>query len=165
MGTKSHIEVEDINQMNYLKCILKENMRLHPPLPLLPRETSACVKFRGYDFPPKTRALINVFTIQRDPKIWDRPEEFVPDRFQDNRVDFKGLDFELIPFGGGRRGCPGMSFGVAIAEYVIANLLCWFDWKLPSANAQGKDLDMTEVNALTVFKKIPLELVAIPYSP
>ena len=94
VGTKSHIEVEDINQLNYLKCILKENMRLHPPLPLLPRETSACVKFRGYDFPPKTRALINVFTIERDPKIWDRPEEFVPDRFQDNRVDFKGLDFE-----------------------------------------------------------------------
>nr|POE52794.1 cytochrome p450 71b29 [Quercus suber] len=88
----------------------------------VPRETSACVKFRGYDIPPKTRVLINVFTIQRDPKIWDRPEEFVPDRFQDNQVDFKGLDFELIPFGGGRRGCPGMSFGVAIAEYVIANL-------------------------------------------
>nr|POF18104.1 cytochrome p450 71a1 [Quercus suber] len=86
------------------------------------RRVVACVKFRGYDIPPKTRVLINVFTIQRDPKIWDRPEEFVPDRFQDNQVDFKGLDFELIPFGGGRRGCPGMSFGVAIAKYVIANL-------------------------------------------
>ena len=100
-------------------------------------------------------------------KYWigQNSEEFFPDRFQDNRVDFKGLDFELIPFGGGRRGCPGMSFGVAIAEYVIANLLCWFDWKLPSANALGKDLDMTGVNALTVFKKIPLKLVAIPYSP
>ncbi|KAK4572657.1 hypothetical protein RGQ29_030902 [Quercus rubra] len=157
VGTKSHIEVEDINQINYLKCILKENMRLHPPLPLLPQETSAYVKFRGYDIPPKTKTL----------KYWigQNSEEFFPDRFQDNRVDFKGLDFELIPFGGGRRRCPGMSFGVAIAEYVIANLLCWFDWKLPSANAQGKDLDMTEVNALTVFKKIPLKLVAIPYSP
>ncbi|XP_050254723.1 phenylacetaldehyde oxime monooxygenase CYP71AN24-like [Quercus robur] len=165
VGTKSHIEVEDMNQMNYLKCTLEENMRLYPPLPLLPRETSTCVKFRGYDIPPKIRVLINVFTIQRDPKIWDRLEEFVPDRFQDNQIDFKGLDFELIPFGSGRRGCPEMSFSVVIAEYVIANLLCWFDWKLPSANAQGKDLDMTEVNALTVFKKIPLELVAIPYSP
>ncbi|KAK7850730.1 cytochrome p450 71a1 [Quercus suber] len=149
VGTKSHIEVEDINQMNYLKCILKENIRLHPPLPLYLEKHQHV----GYDIPPKTRVLINVFTIQRDPKIWDRPEEFVPDRFQDNQVDFKGLDFELIPFGGGRRGCPGMSFGVAIAEY------------LPSASAQGKDLDMTEVNALTVFKKITLELVAIPYSP
>ena len=135
-------------------------MRLHPPLPLLPQETSACAKFRCYDIPPKTRVLINVFTIQRDPKIWDRPEEFVPDRFQDNRVDFKGLDFELI-----WRWEKDVPRNVIIAEYVIANLLCWFDWKLPSANAQGKDLDMTEVNALTVLKKIPLELVAIPYSP
>ena len=151
--------------MDYLKCIVKENMRLHPPLPLLvPRETSACVKFGGYDIPSKRRVLINVFAIQRDPKIWDRLEEFIPERFNNNKVDFRGLDFELIPFGGGRRGRPRISFGVAIAEYVIANLLCWFDWKLPSSNA-GKDLDMTKVNAVTVFKKVPLELVAIPYSP
>ncbi|KAK9993765.1 hypothetical protein SO802_023468 [Lithocarpus litseifolius] len=164
VGTKSHIEVEDISQMDYLKCIHRENMRLHPPLPLLvPRETSACVNFEGYDILSKTRVFINVFAIQRDPKIWDRPEEFIPQRFKDNRVDFKGLDFELILFGGGRRGCPGISFGVAIAENVIANLLCWFDWELPSSNA-GKDLDMTEVNAVTVFKKVPLELVAIPDS-
>ena len=75
----------------------QKNMRLHPPLPLLvPRETSACVKFGGYDIPSKTRVFINVFAIQRDPKIWDRPEEFIPQRFKDNQVDFKGLDFELI---------------------------------------------------------------------
>ncbi|XP_075649927.1 phenylacetaldehyde oxime monooxygenase CYP71AN24-like [Castanea sativa] len=121
------------------------------------------MKFGGYNILSKTRVLINVFAIQRDPKIWDRPEEFISERLKDNQVDFKSLDIELILFGGGRRGCPGILFGVAIAKYVIANLLCWFDWKLPSSKV-GKDLDMTEVNALTVFKKVPLELVAIPYS-
>ena len=116
-------------------------------------------------FRQKKRVLINVWAIQRDPKIWDRPEEFLPERFKDSQLDFKGQDCEFIPFGGGRRGCPGLTFGVASAEYVIANPLCWFDWRLPSANAQEADLDMNEVNALTVFKKTPLELVAIPYSP
>ncbi|KAK9993766.1 hypothetical protein SO802_023469 [Lithocarpus litseifolius] len=137
---------------------------------LLRRVRVLLAAFNLGDFFPSLRTLLSeeLILLQQlwigGPKIWDRPVEFIPERFKDNQVDFKGLDFELIPFGGGRRGCPGISFGVAIAEYVIANLLCWFDWKLPSSTA-GKDLDMTEVNAVTVFKKVPLELVAILYSP
>ncbi|KAE8124347.1 hypothetical protein FH972_019245 [Carpinus fangiana] len=146
VGQKSKIDANDINQMDYLKYILKETLRLHPPAPLsLPRETSASVKFRGYDIPPKIRVFINLWAIQRDPTVWERPEEFLPERFKDNPVDFKGQDFEFIPFGGGRRGCPGLTFGVTSVEYVIANILCWFDWRLPSDIVHGEDFDMSEV--------------------
>ena len=165
VGSKSKIDLNDINQMDYLKCILKEGLRLHPPVPLLvPRETSASSQFGGYDIPPKTRVFVNIWAIQRDPKLWDRPDEFFPERFKDNPVDFMGLNFQFLPFGGGRRGCPGLIFAVASLEYVLANLLCWFDWRLPTINAQGEDLDMTEVNALTAFKKNPLHLVPTLHS-
>ncbi|KAG6686418.1 hypothetical protein I3842_11G018200 [Carya illinoinensis] len=168
VGMKSKIDKNDINQMNYLKCILKETLRVHPPAPLsVPRETSSSVKLGGYYIPPKAKVFVNTWAIQRDSPVWDKPEEFLPERFINNPVDFKGQDFEFIPFGGGRRGCPGLTFGVTTIEYVIANLLCWFDWRLPSPIVQGEDdLDMSEVNyALVVRKKFPLHLVPILYSP
>jgi cytochrome P450 len=165
VGKKSKIDVDDINQMDYLKCILKESLRLHPPVPLsVPRESSASVKIGGYDIPQKTRVFVNAWAIQRDPAVWDRPEEFLPERFKDNLVDLKDQNFQFMAFGGGRRGCPGLTFGVASAEYVIANLLCWFDWRLSTTDAHGEDLDMTEENGLTVFKKIPLHVVPILHS-
>jgi cytochrome P450 len=161
VNKKSKIDVNDIKKMDYLKCILKETLRLHPPLPLsVPRETITSVKIGGYDIPAKTKVFVNTWAIQRDPKVWERPEEFIPERFEDSPMDYKGQDFEFIPFGGGRRGCPGMTFGVAAVENVVANLLCWFDWKL-----LGEDLDMTEINALTASKKIPLHLVPTLHSP
>jgi cytochrome P450 len=166
VSKKSKLDKNDINKMDYLKCILKETLRLHPPIPLLlPRETLTSVKIGGYDIPPKTRVYTNTWAMQRDPKVWERPEEFLPERFKDNPIDFRGQDFEFIPFGGGRRGCPGLTFGVASVEYVVANILYWFDWKLPSANVEGEDLDMSESNGLTVTKKIPLHLVPILHSP
>jgi len=161
VNKKSKIDVNDINKMDYLKCIVKETLRLHPPLPLsVPRETITSVKIGGYDIPAKTKVFVNTWAIQRDPKVWEMPEEFIPERFEDSPMDYKGQDFEFIPFGGGRRGCPGMTFGVAAVENVVANLLCWFDWKL-----LGEDLDMTEINALTASKKIPLHLVPTLHSP
>ena len=165
VGNKSKIDVDDISQMDYMKCIIKESLRLHTPLPLsAPRETSESVKFGGYEIPAKTRVFVNVWAIQRDPKLWDRPEEFIPERFTDKPNDLKGQNFEFIPFGGGRKGCPGMAFAVAAVEYLLANLLCWFDWRLPTINARGEELDMTEVNALTAFRKNPLHIVPILYS-
>ncbi|XP_031266080.1 cytochrome P450 71A1-like [Pistacia vera] len=162
VGKKSRIDVKDINQMDYLKCIIKETMRLHPPAPfLVPRETSASAKLGGYDIPPRTRVLINVWAIQKDPGIWDKPEEFIPERFENNPIDRKGLHFQLIPFGAGRRGCPGISFALATAEYMIANLLYWFDWKI----AAGQTLDMSEVYGIVAHKKFPLRLLPISCCP
>lgn len=168
VGKRSKIGMEDIYQMHYLKCVVKEALRLHPPLPLLlPRETSTSIELGGYNIPANTRVFINAWAIQRDPSFWDRPEEFIPERFENTGVDFKGQDFHFIPFGSGRRGCPGMAFGVASIECVIANLLYWFDWKLPEDGSLGlgKDLDMSEVYGLTAYKRVPLRLVPIPYSP
>ena len=171
VGNKSEIDMNDINQMEYLNCIIKENLRLHPPLPLLvPRRTLSSVKLGGYDIPEKARVFVNVWAIQRDPSEWDRPEEFVPERFENNTIDFKlgAQDYQFTPFGVGRRGCPGVQFGIASTEYVIAHLLYWFDWQLSTDHGGTKlaeELDMSEVYGLTVHKKIPLHLIPIPYSP
>ncbi|GMN58607.1 hypothetical protein TIFTF001_027695 [Ficus carica] len=170
VGNRPKIDMNDLNRMDYLKCVIKETLRLHPPLPLqVPRETIANVDVGGYLIPEKTRVFINSWAIQRDPNIWDKPEEFLPERFQESAIDFKGQDFPFVPFGSGRRGCPGLSFGVASTEYLTANLLYWFDWKLPGGDENGimlpKDLDMSEVYGLTVHKKDPLYLIPVPYYP
>lgn len=165
VGKKARIEETDINQMNYLKCIIKEALRLYAVLPFLaPRESTATVKVGGYDIPAKTRVFVNVWAIQRDPTLWDRPLEFIPERFDNNPIDYKGQDFQYLPFGAGRRGCPGITFAMAQAEYVLANLLYWFDWELPGG-ARGEDMDMTEVYGLVIHKKIPLEVVPLAPKP
>ncbi|KAK2663625.1 hypothetical protein Ddye_002199 [Dipteronia dyeriana] len=166
MKNKLKRDMNDMNEMDYLKCVIKETLRLHAPVPLLvPRETSTITKLGGYDVPEKTRVFVNAWAIQRNPKLWDRPEEFIPERYVNNPVDYKGLDFHLIPFGAGRRGCPGISFGVATVEYTLANILYWFDWNLPGGAIDHDKLDMTEVYGLTVPKKFPFRLVPTLYSP
>ena len=165
VGNKSKLEENDVNQMDYLKCVIKETLRLHPAAPLLaPRETTSRAKLRGYDIPEKTMVYVNVWAIHRDPELWENPEEFLPERFENSKVNFNGQDFQFIPFGSGRRKCPGMTFGLASAEYMLANLLYWFDWKLPRTGAPGHALDMCEMFGLTVNKKVPLYLEPIPYS-
>ncbi|XP_027368868.1 cytochrome P450 71A1-like, partial [Abrus precatorius] len=161
---KSNIEENDINQMHYLKCVVKETLRLHPPGTLLaPRETISSVKLKGYDVPAKTMVYINAWAIQRDPKFWKSPEEFLPERFENSELDFRGQDCQFIPFGFGRRGCPGINFGVTSIEYVLANLLYWFDWKLPESDTLKQDIDMSEIFGLVVSKKMPLHLKPIPF--
>ncbi|XP_062114933.1 phenylacetaldehyde oxime monooxygenase CYP71AN24-like [Humulus lupulus] len=166
VGNKSKIDPNDINKMSYLSCVIKENQRLHPSLPLLlPRETSASVEVGGYHVPAKTRVFINAWAIQRDRSIWEKPEEFIPERFENNPIDLKGQDHhDLVVFGCGRRACPGMSFAMASMEYVAANLLYWFDWEL-FGNGSSSDLDMSEVYGLSVSKKMALHVVPKPYSP
>ncbi|OVA20568.1 Cytochrome P450 [Macleaya cordata] len=160
IGKKSKIEEDDINQMDYLRCIIKETLRLHSPLPtLVPRQSfNKSTKVQGYDIPPNTRVFINAWAIHRDSKLWDNAEEFRPERFINNPIDFRGQEFHYIPFGSGRRVCPAISFGLASLEFVLANLLYWFDWELPSGENRD-ELDMSEALGLTVTKKIPLHVV------
>lgn len=159
VGKKSKVEENDVNQMEYLKCVVKETMRLHVPA-MITRATIASTMLQGYDVPPKTIVLINAWAIQRDPKLWDRPEEFVPERFLNSSVDFTGQHSQFFPFGAGRRGCPGISLAIAETEYVLANLLYWFDWQLPDG-ARGEDLDMSDVYRLLIRRKVPLRLVPV----
>ncbi|XP_043724704.1 cytochrome P450 71A9-like [Telopea speciosissima] len=160
IGRKQKVEENDLPRLNYLKLVVKEALRLHPPTPLLvPRETMEDCTIKGYDIQAKTRVFINARSIATDKKYWDNPEEFQPERFLHNSINFKGLDFELLPFGAGRRGCPGIDFSVVLIELVLANILHCFDWKLPSG-VEVADLDMTEAVGLTMHKKSHLLLVA-----
>ncbi|XP_057952197.1 cytochrome P450 736A117-like [Malania oleifera] len=163
-STKPHIAEKDLGKMHYLKAVIKETLRLHPPVPLLvPRESTQAVRINGYDIAAGTMTIINAWAIGRDPAFWDEPEEFRPERFLNSSMDFRGQDFQLIPFGAGRRGCPGTSFAMATNEIVLANIVCLFDWALPGG-ARGEDLDMTENSGITVHRKVPLLAVATPHS-
>ncbi|GAA0165196.1 oxygenase [Lithospermum erythrorhizon] len=162
LNGKKDITDSDLVKMQYLKCVIKETLRLHPPIPLLvPRIARADTKIMGYDIGIGTWVMINAWTIGREVGYWDEPEEFKPERFLDSKVDFIGHDFQLIPFGAGRRGCPGISFAIATNEIVLANLVHRFDWKLPNG-VEGEDLDMTERPSVTIARKFPLLTLAKP---
>ncbi|RZC91786.1 hypothetical protein C5167_027857 [Papaver somniferum] len=164
VGKKPKVEEDDINQMNYLKCIVKETLRLHIPLPFLtPRETAKSTQLAGYDIPAKTKVFINMWAIHRDSNVWDDAEEFRPERFINSQIDFNGQDFEYLPFGSGRRRCPGISFGISIVEYTLASLLYCFNWELPDGE-KADELDMTETFGLTASKKTPLHVVPTMYA-
>ncbi|WOH05471.1 hypothetical protein DCAR_0624888 [Daucus carota subsp. sativus] len=149
-----------VKEKGFLQTIVKEVLRLHPPAPLLiPRETTERCRIAGYDIPAKMRVFINAASIAMDSEYWENPEELKPERFLNTDIDFRGQHFELLPFGAGRRGCPGISFAVVILELVLANLLHSFDWNLPDG-ARAEDINMEESFGLVVRKKIPLYLVA-----
>ncbi|PIA25186.1 hypothetical protein AQUCO_12300019v1 [Aquilegia coerulea] len=158
-GTKGKVDESDLPQLKYMKAVIKETLRVHPPVPLLvPRESIEECTIDGYIIPAKTRVLINTYEIGRDPQSWDNPLEYNPDRFIDSNIDVKGQDFELLPFGGGRRGCPGYSFGLATIETALARLLYHFDWSLPYGT-RADDVDLSETFGLATRKKVPLVLI------
>jgi cytochrome P450 len=158
------VEEEDLGSMPYLKAVVKETLRLHPPAPLLlPRLSMADCIVHGYYVPSGTRVIVNTWALGRDPASWEKPEEFMPERFVEGGsaagVDFKGNHFQFLSFGAGRRICrPGLNFGMATVEIMLANLMYCFDWQLP-VGMEEKDVDMTEVFGLTVPPKEKLMLV------
>ncbi|WMV21327.1 hypothetical protein MTR67_014712 [Solanum verrucosum] len=144
--------------MHYLKTVIKETLRLHAPVPLLvPRESMEEVKLLDYDIPAKTQVFINAWAIGRDPLSWDDPEVYLPEMFLTSDIDVKGQEIELIPFGAGRRGCPGMTFAIIINELALARIVHKFDLALP----KEEDLDMT---GLGVCRKLSLLAVATRWS-
>ncbi|ESQ45159.1 hypothetical protein EUTSA_v10010313mg [Eutrema salsugineum] len=158
-SNKERITEEDVEKVEYLKLVIKETFRLHPPAPLLlPRLTMADIKIQGYNIPKNTMIQVNTYSIGRDPKCWTSPDEFIPERFLNTSINYKGQHFELLPFGSGRRSCPGMALGTTIVELGLLNLLYYFNWSLPDGMAIA-DIDMDEIGALNIAKKVPLELV------
>uniref|UniRef100_A0ACD5UES4 Uncharacterized protein n=1 Tax=Avena sativa TaxID=4498 RepID=A0ACD5UES4_AVESA len=156
------ISNNDIAKLNYIRMVIKEVLRLHQPAPLIPRMAREDCKIMGYDMPKGTTIFINVFAVSRDPKCWKNPEEFVPERFENNNMDYTGTHYEFTPFGAGRRQCPGMLFGTSTLEITLANLLYHFDWVLPGG-ASLESLDMSEKFGMTVGRKYDLQLMAIPH--
>ncbi|KAK8461565.1 hypothetical protein SEVIR_1G058501v4 [Setaria viridis] len=162
---KPTVSEDDLADLRYIKLIIKETLRLHPVVPLLlPRECRESCKVMGYDVPKGTTVFVNVWAINRDPKYWDNPMTFRPERFEAGTVDFKGTDFEYTPFGAGRRMCPGMAFAQASMELVLAALLYHFDWELPGEMLPS-ELDMAEEMGITVRRKHDLYLRPIVRVP
>ncbi|XP_024029893.1 cytochrome P450 71D11 [Morus notabilis] len=160
---KGSVDETVLSEMKYLKCIVKETLRLHPSAPLLlPRECREKCEINGYEIPVKTQVIVNAWAIGRDPKYWTEPESFIPERFLDSSIDYKGTNFEYIPFGAGRRICPGMSFGLINVELPLAMFLYHFDWRLPNG-MKHEDLNMTELFGVTVRRKDDLYLIPITY--
>ncbi|TVU01785.1 hypothetical protein EJB05_52781, partial [Eragrostis curvula] len=153
----------NLGDTTYLRAVVKETLRLHPVTPLLPPHFSmSSCSINGFEVPASVRVLINAWAIGRDARFWEDAEEFVPERFLDDGdaggVDFKGNDFRFLPFGAGRRMCPGTNFAMASLEMMLANLVRRFDWELPPGE-ESRGIDMSEVFGLVVHRKKKLLLV------
>ncbi|XP_071924482.1 tabersonine 16-hydroxylase 2-like [Coffea arabica] len=161
---QGNVDESRLHELKYLDAIIKEILRLHPSAPLLvPRECGEQCEINGYQIPAKARLFVNARAIGRDPKYWSEAEKFNPSRFLDSRIDFQGDDFEYIPFGAGRRICPGIAFSQPVIQLALAQLLFHFDWKLPGEMKQ-EELDMTAKFGITMRRKNDLLLIPIPYS-
>uniref|UniRef100_A0A0D6QRM7 Cytochrome P450 n=1 Tax=Araucaria cunninghamii TaxID=56994 RepID=A0A0D6QRM7_ARACU len=151
VGRDRSVKERDIASCEYLRCVVKETFRLHPPLPfLIPHESTEGCRVGGYYVPTKTRLIVNAWAIGRDGSVWEGPEEFKPERFIGKNIDVRGQDFELLPFGTGRRVCPGIWMGLSTVELGLAQLLHCFDWSVEG------DVNMGEFFGLTVPRKFPL---------
>ncbi|KAI9180349.1 hypothetical protein LWI28_003825 [Acer negundo] len=160
VGLTRFVHESDLVKLTYLKCCIKETLRLHPPIPLLLHETAEDSVISGYRIPAKSRVMINVYAIGRQPSAWEDPQTFKPSRFlNDDARDFKGSDFEYIPFGSGRRSCPGMQLGLYTFELCMANLLHSFNWVLPDG-MKPSELNMEDLFGLTTPRAV--QLVAVP---
>lgn len=170
IGKKGRVDEDDIKKLPYLKAVVLEALRLYPPAPLVYRSQivdQECT-IEGYKIEPGTSVFINGWAIARDPETWEDPDEFQPKRFimsstTDNYHVFDHVktpdgEFEMIPFGGGRRGCPGMGTGLISVELALANLLYSFDWALPQHH-----IDTDALPGLTMHKKNALILVPAQY--
>ncbi|XP_028799839.1 cytochrome P450 71D10-like [Neltuma alba] len=166
-GGKGYVDESELHQLKYLSAVIKETLRLCSPGPLLgPRENYESCESNGFMIPPKTKIIINAWTIGRDSKNWTDPEKFEPKRILDTMVeyDFKVSNFDSIPFGAGRRICRGSTFATSILELLLSNLHGHFNWKLPNG-MKFKELDMEQPFGAAVRRQNDLILVPIGYSP
>lgn len=161
IGKGKLLEEADVSRLPYLRCIVKETLRLHPPVPfLIPRRVEQDVEVCGYNVPKDSQVLVNAWAIGRDGTVWENALEFKPERFLESELDIRGRDFELIPFGAGRRICPGLPLAVRMVPVMLGSLLNSFDWKLEGGIAP-KDLDMEEKFGITLQKAQPLRAVPV----
>ncbi|CAN0889315.1 Cytochrome P450 71B11 [Linum grandiflorum] len=159
IGDRGRVTEDDLEKLEYMKMIVKET--------LIPRESMSDVKICGYDVPAKTVIYVNAWGIGRDPNYWKDAEKFIPERFAEgtSSPDYRGQSFEYLPFGSGRRVCPGIHMGTITVEIALANLLYCFDWKLPEG-MKPEDVTMEERSgvSLTASRKEPLLLVPVHWA-
>ncbi|CAL1373355.1 unnamed protein product [Linum trigynum] len=152
------VSEEGLHKLVYLNAVINETFRLHPPGPILPRINREKLEIDGFEIRAKTQIMVNVWAIGRDPRHWSELEKFDPDRFLNSAIDYNGRHFMFLPFGAGRRMCPGIQFAMVTVQLALANLLFHFDWKLPHG-MKPEDLDMTEIFRAALKKKENLCLI------
>ncbi|XP_030942053.1 probable (S)-N-methylcoclaurine 3'-hydroxylase isozyme 2 [Quercus lobata] len=153
------VKESHLAHLPYLEACVKETLRLHPLGPLLlPHRALQTCQVMGYTVPKNSQVLVNVWAIGRDPMIWNDPLSFKPERFLDSCLDIKGNNFDYMPFGAGRKICPGQPLAIKQVRFILALLLHSFDWFLPG-NMNSTELDMNDHFSLTLRKKQPLQLI------
>ncbi|KAL0289355.1 UNVERIFIED_CONTAM: Trimethyltridecatetraene synthase [Sesamum calycinum] len=165
IGRDRWVEEKDHSQLPYIDAIIMESMRLHPIATLLaPHYAMEDCKVAGYDIAKGTAVLINTWSLGRDPNSWDSPFEFLPERFLDKDIDIMGSNFSILPFGSGRRRCPGYALGLKVIRTTLANLLHGFELKLVGG-MKPEDVSVEEVYGLTTHPKEPLTIIMEPTLP
>ena len=155
------LEESHLLYLPFLQAIVKETLRLHPPVPLsVPRKSQDDAQLCGFTIPKNAQILVNLWAMGRDSSIWPNPNSFVPERFLDREINFKGRNFELIPFGAGRRMCPGLPLANRTVHLVLASLLRNYDWKLANG-LKPEEMNMVEKFGLTLKRVQPLEVIPI----
>ncbi|KAI7745497.1 hypothetical protein M8C21_028960 [Ambrosia artemisiifolia] len=153
------IALSQQSKLPYLEACIKETFRLHPPVPLLlPHLAGDTCEVMNYTIPKNTKIFVNLWAMGRDPKLWNNPLTYNPERFIDSKLDFKGQDFELLPFGSGRRMCPGLPSGIKSVEFILSSLIYEFDFALPNGEDASK-LDMEEKFGIAMKRKNPLKVI------
>ncbi|XVE94790.1 hypothetical protein REPUB_Repub02eG0039700 [Reevesia pubescens] len=164
VGKERLVNESDIKNLVYLQAIIKETTRLYPAAPLsVPYESIEDCITGGYFIPAGTRLLVNIPKIHRDPKVWSNPDKFQPERFltTHKHFDVRGQNYEFIPFGNGRRVCPGISFALQVLHLSLASLLQAFE----ITTLFDEPVDMVEGAGLTNLKASPLEVIFTPRLP
>ncbi|XP_051133611.1 desmethyl-deoxy-podophyllotoxin synthase-like [Andrographis paniculata] len=162
---KGFVDESDFDQLTHLGMVIKETLQIHPLAPLLLlRQSRERCEINGYDIPVKSRVIVNAWVMGRDPKSWKDPDIFSPERYLGNPVNYKGKNFELLPFGGGQRICPRMTFGLANVELLLAMFLYHFDWILPNG-IKPENVDMVETFGITARRKNPLRVIPTVKNP
>ncbi|KAL2634260.1 hypothetical protein R1flu_005739 [Riccia fluitans] len=165
VGKNRALRESDFSQIPYLMAVVKETLRLHPPVPLLiPRMNEKQTTLHGYDIPENTTVFVNVWAISRDESNWEKADQFIPERFLDSTVSVNGNDFKYTPFGAGRRQCVGISMGLIMVDRTLGSLIHAFDW-LPASGKQVADIDNEETYSLVLEPKHPLVCRAVPRLP
>ncbi|WCJ33955.1 Cytochrome P450 93A3 [Euphorbia peplus] len=162
VGKNRIIQESDIPNLPYLQSIIKETLRLHPTGPLIVRQSTEHCTIKNYEIPARTTLYVNVWSLGRDPNYWENPLEFRPERFiigdgekGKSQMDVRGQHFHLLPFGSGRRGCPGTSLALLMIQTTVGAMIQCFDWKV-----NGR-VDMEEGIGLTLPRANPLICVPV----
>ena len=163
LGSKPHPDESDIDRLPYLRAVVMESLRLHPPSPLLMPHLAMAdgAEVGGFAVPSGTKVIVNLWAVMRDPAVWPDPEAFVPERFVGaGDADFRGKDrLEFMPFGAGRRACPGTPMATRVVPLLLASMLHAFEWRLPEGTS-AEELDVSERFTTGNVLAVPIAVVA-----